>query len=136
MKAEDLIAEVAKRHGVVLTVADPAIILATVLELHLEQATKEIGAMLQTGADQTAAATVAQEEAAKGVAQVVITRSAEWVAKQIQSTMERALSELRETLAAQELRLRSSSQHALWAAVISCSAALVVTCGLIWFLGA
>ena len=43
MNAEDLIAEVAKRRGVVLTVADPAIIVATVLELNLEQATKEIG---------------------------------------------------------------------------------------------
>jgi glutamine synthetase type III len=136
MKAEDLIAEVAKRHGVVLTVADPAIILATVLELHLEQATKEIGAMLQTGADQTAAATVAQVEAAKGVAQLVITRSAEWVAEQTQSTMERALGELRETLAAHEVDVRSSSRCALWAAAVACSAALVMTCGLVWFLAA
>jgi hypothetical protein len=65
MKAEDLIAEVAKRRGVVLTVVDPAIILATVLELHLEKATKEIGAMVQAGADQKAAATVAHGRGSK-----------------------------------------------------------------------
>jgi hypothetical protein len=77
MKAEDLIAEVAKRRGEVLTVADPAIILATVLKLHLEKATKEIGAMVvQAVADQRAAATVAQVEAAKCVSQAIITQSA------------------------------------------------------------
>jgi hypothetical protein len=76
---------------------------------------------------------VAQVEAAKGVAQVVITRSAEWVAEQTQSTMERALGELRETLAAHEEKLRSSSQRAMWTAVIACSATLLLTCGLIWF---
>jgi hypothetical protein len=94
MKAEDLVAEVAKRRGVMLTPADPAIILGTVLELQIEDATKQIDALLQNAIDQQAAATVAQVEAAKGVGQAIITQAGEWVSERVRQTMDQAIGEL------------------------------------------
>jgi hypothetical protein len=55
------------------TGADPALLLATVLELQLERATKEIVARFQASADAMAAGTTAQVEAATGAGQAIIT---------------------------------------------------------------
>jgi hypothetical protein len=92
--------------------------------------------MVQAGADQTTTSTVARVEAAKGVAQAIITQSAEWVSKQVDATMTSALAEMKTTLAAHEERMRSCTQRGMWAAVVACTVALGMTCGMVWFLAA
>lgn len=134
MKAEDLIAEVAKRRGVMLTVTDPALLLATILEIQLEAVTKEVGAMLTSSADQNAAASVTQLEAAKGVAQAIITQSGDWMSKQVEVAMDKATGELLDLLAEHEAKMRDNSHRGIQAAVVACSAAVVSLCVLFWIL--
>lgn len=136
MKSEDLISEVAKRRGILVERTDPAILLGTVLELHLERASKEIAAMLEAGADQTAAATVAQVDAAKQVAQVIVTQSAEWIAKQIDTMMVLHIEKMGALLEGHQVRLRACQNRALWAAAVAGSSAVIALGILVWFLSA
>jgi hypothetical protein len=62
-------------------------------------------------------------EAAKGVAQAIITKSAKRGSKQVAATMTSALAEMKTTLAAHEERMRSCTQRGMWVLVAARMAA-------------
>jgi hypothetical protein len=133
MNAEDLIAEVAKRRGVVLTVADPAIIVATVLELNLEQATKEIGTS-GPGPVQIRRwrRPWPRPKTPRVPAQTVITSAGNWVAEQARTQMSQSLTEVDARMTAHKADIARGSLRALHAAAMACAAALFRTSGLVW----
>jgi hypothetical protein len=90
MDADQLIAEVARTHGVRLGRDDPILIAATINRLTLDEALAEIRKAVQESQDQIAAGTAQQVEAAKATAARLITDAAVYAAEWLRAAGEEA----------------------------------------------
>lgn len=90
MDADQLIAEVARTHGVRLGRDDAILIAATINRLTLEEALTEIRKAVQESQDQIAAGTVQQVEAAKATAARIITEAAGYAAERLRAAGDEA----------------------------------------------
>lgn len=131
MKTSDLLTEVSKRHHVRAELSDPAFLLATVLELQVDDLVKQIGAMLQTNADHTAAASQVHLEAAQGVAEQVVSGAGKWVSEQVSASMIVAISRLDAVMTDHQAKLRRSASNAMWAAAVASAGAAVALAGVV-----
>lgn len=90
MDADQLIAEVARTHGVRLGRDDAILIAATINRLTLNEALVEIRKAVQDSQDQIAAGTVQQVEAAKATAARIITEAAGYAAERLRTAGDEA----------------------------------------------
>src|SRR5688572_25456880 len=93
-----LIAEVARRHGVLLHSGDPLFVGATINELLLTEVLGRATAAIETAQDQIAVASEQQLELAKKTAERLVTGAAVYVTGQMKVTGQRISSDLREVL--------------------------------------
>jgi hypothetical protein len=83
MDPNELLSEIAKRHHVLLSHDDPALVLGTILEAHLKRANKQYENAIEEAVARITAATAQAESTARAKAEAVVTQAAEFAATRI-----------------------------------------------------
>ena len=108
---EALIAEVAKRHKILLDPDDPAFALITINEIVLSRAIAIVEAKLVSMEQRLAQISEKQTEAAKAIAEAIITASAAYVAERFQDAGSDLIEKIQISAALAEGKNKSGSQH-------------------------
>lgn len=121
----DLIGLVARRHGIILERRDPVLIIETMVGTLIEDQEAKIKAVVQDATDQIAAAGAVQVEAAKGIAERLVTQSGAWVKDQVREAMETATADLLRMVSAEREAAQASARKAMWGAVVAAAVAFL-----------
>ena len=108
---EALIAEVAKRHKILLDPDDPAFALVTINEIVLSSAIAIVEAKLVSMEQRLAQISEKQTEAAKAIAEAIITTSAAYVAERLQDAGSDLIEKFQISAVLVEGNDQSGSQH-------------------------
>lgn len=133
LSIQELIGEVAKRHNVLLGPNDPILVTLTLHELIVGGYVADVSTQLEGQFDQLSGATAQHVQAAKEIAQSLITRSAEYVEGRIRTTGEELANELRAAMIADvaaarkaALEAREARTWSMWFAVLAVGAAALL----------
>jgi hypothetical protein len=127
-ETQRLIGEVAKRHGIVLGSGDPLCIVLTVLELFLDRYLSRLDGMFQAHQAVSFEALDRSSEAAKAVAEQLITSAANYHVKTTRAAAEELAAALAQVTAAERARLETLARDArrliwigglVWVAILS-----------------
>ncbi|GEJ56623.1 hypothetical protein [Anaeromyxobacter diazotrophicus] len=112
MDAKLLIAEVAKRHGILLDANDPVLVTVTLNELVLEEYLRRLSAAVEQGERRAVAASERQLAMAKQAAGEIVTRTAAYVADQVRAAAAEARSEIEQRVAGAATSVRADASAA------------------------
>ncbi len=127
-ETQRLIGEVAKRHGIVLGSGDPLCIVLTVLELFLDRYLSRLDGMFQAHQAVSFEALNRSSEAAKGIAEQLITSAANYHVKTTRAAAEELAAALAKAAAAELVRVEKLARDArrlvwigalVWVAILS-----------------
>ena len=127
-ETQRLIGEVAKRHGIVLGSGDPLCIVLTVLELFLDRYLSRLDGMFQAHQAVSFEALDRSSEAAKAVAEQLITSAANYHVKTTRAAVEELAAALAQAAAAERARVETLARDArrlvwigalVWVAILS-----------------
>ena len=112
MDAKLLIAEVAKRHGILLDANDPVLVTVTLNELVLEEYLRRVSAAVEQGERRAIAASERQLAIAKQAAGEILTRTAAYVADQVRVAAAEASSESEQRVASAATSVHADARAA------------------------
>jgi hypothetical protein len=127
-ETQRLIGEVAKRHGIVLGSGDPLCVLLTVLEIFLDRYLSRLDGMFQAHQAVSFQALDRSSEAAKAVAEHLITSAANYHVKTTRAAVEELAAALTQAAAAERARVEALARDArrlvwigalVWVAILS-----------------
>jgi hypothetical protein len=127
-ETQRLIGEVAKRHGIVLGSGDPLCVVLTVLELFLDRYLSRLDGMFQAHQAVSFEALDRSSEAAKAVAEQLITSAANYHVKTTRAAAEELAAALSQAAAAERVRVEKLARDArrlvwigalVWVAILS-----------------
>ena len=127
-ETQRLIGEVAKRHGIVLGSGDPLCVVLTVLELFLDRYLSRLDGMFQAHQAVSFEALDRSSEAAKAVAEQLITSAANYHVKTTRAAAEELAAALAQAAAAERVRAETLARDArrlvwigalVWVAILS-----------------
>ena len=108
---EALIAEVAKRHKILLDPDDPAFALITINEIVLSRAIAIVEARLQEMEQRLAHISEKQVETAKAIGEAIITAAAAYVAERLKDAGADLVEKARRSIGLDQDKKQSGSQH-------------------------
>jgi hypothetical protein len=108
---EALIAEVAKRHKILLDPDDPAFALITINEIVLSRAIAIVEAKLEEMEQRLTQISATQTETAKGIAESIITAGAAYVAERLKDAGADLIGKVRTIIGLDQGKKQSGSQH-------------------------
>ena len=109
---KDLIAEVARRHQVLLAPGDPIFVTVTLNEAIVAQAVERVAGLLDAAADQLSAAAAQQREAAKEEAAALITGAAVYLVQQAEKATDEMATRLQQEIGTETARMRAVADQA------------------------
>lgn len=112
LSVQELIGEVAKRHGVLLGPHDPILVTLTLHELIVGGYVETFDQSLTAALDQLSGAQAQHIEAAREIASGIVTRAAEYGADQVKRTVDDLAAGLRASLAADVSAARAAAEQA------------------------
>jgi hypothetical protein len=127
-ETQRLIGEVAKRHGIVLGSGDPLCVVLTVLEIFLDRYLSRLDGMFQAHQAVSFQALDRSSEAAKAVAEHLITSAANYHVKTTRAAVEELAAALTQAAAAERARVETLARDArrlvwigalVWVAILS-----------------
>ena len=125
---KDLIAEVARRHQVLLAPGDPIFVTVTLNEAIVARAVERVAGLLDAAADQMSAATAQQREASKEEAAALVTGAAVYLVQQAEKAADELATRLRQEVGAEVARLHAVADRAERATRVAvCAAAASAT---------
>jgi hypothetical protein len=136
MDADQLIAEVARTHGVRLGRDDAILIAATINRLTLNEALAEIRKAVQESQDQIAAGTVQQVEAAKATAARIITEAAGYAAERLRAAGDEAAQLVVDSARRQLVEIETARRAVVRTAYVTGAAVIIAGAALGCFLAA
>jgi hypothetical protein len=107
---EALIAEVAKRHKILLDPDDPAVALVTINEIVLSRAIAIVEARLQETEQRLAYISAQQAETAKAIGEAIITAAAVYVAERLKDAGADLIKKARTSASLDQSKQQSSSR--------------------------
>jgi hypothetical protein len=122
---EALIAEVAKRHKILLDPDDPAFALITINEIVLSRAIAIVEAKLEAMEQRLAQISAQQTEAAKAIGEAIITAGAAYVVERLKDAGADLVEKVRTSIVADQGNKQSASQRS-GRTILSCSAVIAV----------
>ncbi len=108
---EALIAEVAKRHKILLDPDDPAFALITINEIVLSRAIATVEAKLAGMEQRLAQISEKQAEAAKAIGEAIITAGAAYVAERLKDAGADLIEKVRTSIGLDQRKKQSGGQH-------------------------
>ena len=108
---EALIAEVAKRHKILLDPDDPAFALITINEIVLSRAIAIVEARLQEMQQRLGQISEKQAETAKSIGEAIITASAAYVAERLKDAGANLIENVRTSVGLEQARKQSGSRR-------------------------
>ena len=108
---EALIAEVAKRHKILLDPDDPAFALITINEIVLSRAIAIVEAKLEAMEQRLAHISAQQTETAKAIGEAIITAGAAYVAERLKDAGADLIEKVRTSVGLDQGKKQSVSQH-------------------------
>jgi predicted metal-dependent hydrolase len=108
---EALIAEVAKRHKILLDPDDPAFALITINEIVLSRAIAIVEAQLQEMQQRLGQISEKQAETAKSIGEAIITASAAYVAERLKDAGADLIENVRTSVGLEQARKQSGSRR-------------------------
>jgi hypothetical protein len=118
---EALIAEVAKRHKILLDPDDPAFALITINEIVLSRAIAIVEAKLEETERRLAHISATQTETAKAIGETIITAGAAYVAERLKDAGADLIEKVRRSIGPEQGQKQSSSRRS-GMTILSCSA--------------
>jgi hypothetical protein len=131
-ETQRLIGEVAKRHGIVLGSGDPLCIVLTVLELFLDRYLSRLDGMFQAHQAVSFEVLDRSSEAAKAVAEQLITSAANYHVKTTRASAEELAAALTQGAAAERARVETLAREArrlVWIGALAWVALLSIAIG-------
>ncbi len=131
-ETQRLIGEVAKRHGIVLGSGDPLCVVLTVLELFLDRYLSRLDGMFQAHQAVSFEALDRSSDAAKMIAEQVITSAANYHVKTTRAAVEELAAALTQAAAAERTRVETLARDArrlVWIGALVWVAILLVAMG-------
>ncbi|MFZ1110224.1 MAG: hypothetical protein WAN43_17975 [Rhodomicrobium sp.] len=134
-ETQRLIGEVAKRHGIVLGSGDPLCVVLTVLELFLDRYLSRLDGMFQAHQAVSFEALDRSSEAAKAIAEQLITSAANYHVKTTRAAAEELAAALAKAAAAELVRVEKLARDArrlvwigalVWVAILSVALGVVI----------
>lgn len=134
-ETQRLIGEVAKRHGIVLGSGDPLCVVLTVLELFLNRYLTRLDGMFQAHQAVSFEAMDRSSDAAKAIAEQLITGAAHYHVKTARDAVEELAAALAQAAAAERARIERLAKDArrliwigglLWAAILSVAIGMAI----------
>lgn len=119
-------AEVARRHHLTLDQDDPILVTLTLNELVLDHYEERFKALLNEAQSQLAISSTHQEEAAKDAASRIVTGAAGYIREETQKTCDTMQDKLTDVFAKKLDEMAKTKKMAIWAAMVSVSAASFV----------
>jgi hypothetical protein len=120
-----IIAEVAKRHNVLLDPRDPALLVVSIAEIVFDEASQRIATAVAEASDRSVAATATQMSDAKAAVGQLITDSGSFIALRVQEAMAEAREDLLRELGARDESARAAARRAGLMASVSVVAACI-----------
>lgn len=134
MNVQQIIGEVAQKHGVLLRAEDPILVSVTLHELVVSDLVKQIELTTQSASVASATASAQQVEAAKKIAETLVTGAANFVGAQVRaagSEVQREIARAVEghvaSLRAEAALVQRERRTALWCAIAAVVSAVVTT---------
>ena len=134
-ETQRLIGEVAKRHGIVLGSGDPLCVVLTVLELFLNRYLMRLDGMFQAHQAVSFEAMDRSSDAAKAIAEQLITGAAHYHVKTARDAVEELAAALAQAAAAERARIERLAKDArrliwigglVWAAILSVAIGMAI----------
>ncbi len=130
-EVQELIAAVAKKHKLVLSLDDPVLVTVSLNELLLSRYVEKITAAVETVEARTAAGSAQQVEAAKTIARQIITGAGDYIAERVKAAVLEAQSVLAESTQKQIAEMQRTVRTVRRAAIVAlASLSLVVGIGM------
>lgn len=131
---DQLIAEVARRTGLLLDKADPVLAAAVLNEVLLEQALVKLDRQVKVEADRMAAASAQAVLDAQKAAEALLTQAGEWIEARIRTAGDAAASRVLEELGGETLKVERARHITVciaWGAALASFVALSAVAGVI-----
>jgi hypothetical protein len=132
-----IIAMTASRHGVVLGRSDPVLMVGTVAEVMMEEASAHLAMTVRDATDQISASAGQQMVAAKETAEHLVTSTGEWLAQQVREIFAQERQILIAAFEAQTVRNEAAAQTVRkWSLGLMVAAAATLIAGGSFYAGA